>query len=1240
MGNNCPSCGASNQIENKFCGECGKALVADFKSDPLEKKHYTRVGINRFVFQGERRHLTILFTDLIGYSRLMEQADQEDVQALMDNIVRSSVQIIEAYNGHIERIIGDGVLGLFGLPVAHEDDAIRAIKAAREIHATVARINPKSIKLPERLGMRTGINTGLVVTDRMAPINGTYDLSGEAVNIASRLSGIARPNEILVGPETYRQAFGFFDFAVIPAKNTQVKDRPIDAYSVKAEKDRPMAGQRKVNLHSDFIGRHAELNQLIKAMTDLKEGKGAIISIIGEAGTGKSRLLHEFEKKISGKRINWITGYAFAHTQQVPYFPLVGIVRRWLQLEGSVTSEEMATGIAQKVGKLLGPNAEEIPIIQGLIGQEVEETVGMSPEEWRKRLQAAMLNLLSSIARQGPTVFCVEDIHWGDAASFKLLKDIIFKFEQPALLISTTRPHASLFTSHEQEFIAPLYTEIRLNELSPSESENMMESMLNTKALPKDLCHLIRKRAEGNPFYLEEILNALVDSDALTFEDGHWHLHRAFKETDISSTIHGAIASRMDQLDPEDKRILQEAAVIGRAFMYDVLKRVSVYGDVVDSGLYRLERAGLIKPKSLYPEMEFIFRHGLIRDVSYSSLLRRERQRVHERIGRTIENIYQDRLSEFDETLAIHFQKSTATDKATDYLIRSGIKALRRCALDESEQFFKTAMTLLEQRQPSTLDTKKRRLDVVNQWAFVFYYKGLNRELQELLESQQSFLDDLADPVREGFHWAWLGCALWHRHRFTESYNSLVKAYKLGKQANNPYLTGYASTWLSWPCTELGRFEEAIEYSEQAEALFVDGMVQDPYIYFNGLHGKGYAYWHKGDAYRTGRIGERLVKFGKRNGNVRSLVSGHCCLGWRDLVVGDIGSATASFQTAVKISADPWYSQFPKLALCYGAISHGKIEGALPMLEQLIAFSDDNGAEFVGEPAKFFLALTEILKGKVIKGLRVMETLLTQWQADGCRLRIMTCGYVMARVYALLYQGARQTADSPDAPQIRPMADSCIQWFQTCISEAKEMGALAMQGQALMGLGNAYIELGKIDRARQCLTESIDILEKVNASHYLLGARGMLESLRTRTDKVTHQIVNTDMDIVSDINVYSNNIKWFTKINLSQTCQVESVAVLEIQLKILTAFESKVKTFFEPKSPEMMQEINLSVFVTAPAFSIDRQFAPLTIPYNCDSEPVFFGLTPIKIGPQLIEIEIYQECERIGYYTVKTEVIE
>ena len=623
----------------------------------------------------------------------------------------------------------------------------------------------------------------------------------------------------------------------------------------------------------------------------------------------------------------------------------------------------------------------------------------------------------------------------------------------------------------------------------------MLSSMLDTRSLPENLLRLVRNRAEGNPFYLEEILNALVDSGALVFEEENWRINRSFNEADIPSTIHGVIASRMDQLGKTDKRILQEAAVIGRAFLYDILKRISIYGEEVDTSLYRLERAGLIKTRALQPEMEFVFKHALIQEVSYRSLLRRERQRVHERIGRTIEDIYRDRISEFDETLAIHFQKSIATDKAADYLIRSGTKALKRCALDESDQYFKTAKSMLEQEHLATPDIKKRLLDVVNQWAFVFYYKGLNRQLMELLEHQQTMLSGLNDPVREGFHWAWYGCALWHRHRFSEAYESLIRAKRFGETADHPGLIGYASTWLSWPCTELGRFDEAIENSKISEELLTDNRIQDAYLYFNGLFARAYAWWHIGDAERIKKIGNRLIKFGRQHGNVRSMVAGHCCLGWRNLTIGDVDRAINCFDTAVQMSADPWYSQFPKLALCYGAISNGKLDTALPLLDQLVHFSDANGAEFVGEPAKFFKGLASILNGQVSEGLETMESLLAGWRTGGCRLRILTCGYVMGNVYSRLYQGASQTTGDADLPTVLALADNAIRWLEDCSTAAEETGARVIQGQALLEWGKLLCVLNRPDEAATRLRQSFDIFEHTGARHHLQRATEALNEL-------------------------------------------------------------------------------------------------------------------------------------------------
>ncbi len=563
----CPTCGAPNPPDSKYCGDCGVRVTAMKKALPGVSEQLADDPAPGVVRQGERRHLTILFTDLTGYTALSEKYDPEDIQALTVVIQSKVAAIILKYHGYLERVIGDGHIAVFGLPMSHEDDPVRAIKAAREIHQTVAALRPfKSMDDVEPISMHTGINTGLVVTANPHPEDGADQLSGDAVNLASRLSDMAEPDTIIVGPETYRQASGIFDFAVRPPQRVKGKSDVIQAYAVVRAKDRPVTVRRKTGLQSRLVGRRLELSQLREATTWLKQGYGSICAIIGEAGNGKSRLIDEFEAEFANEERNWITGFAYAHTQQIPYYPLLDLVRRWLNPEDIATSEDLKALITDRVGTKLGPDAEEIPIIQGLLGLEVPETEGMRPEIWQKRLTAAITRLMSAIAAEKPTVFCLEDLHWADTAGVDLLRAMLAEFGSPSILLCSYRPQFSLFTSDQSEALGAVYREIRLSELSPSEATDMMESLLDSGLLPLDLVRLIHDRAEGNPFYLEEMVNALIDAGALVFKQDQWQLKRAFLETEVPSTIHGVIASRLDQLSLKARRVLQEASVAGRAF--------------------------------------------------------------------------------------------------------------------------------------------------------------------------------------------------------------------------------------------------------------------------------------------------------------------------------------------------------------------------------------------------------------------------------------------------------------------------------------------------------------------------------------------------------------------------------------------------------------------------------------------------------------------------------------------------
>jgi tetratricopeptide (TPR) repeat protein len=943
--------------------------------------------------------------------------------------------------------------------------------------------------------MHTGINSGLVIIDNLSPRGDEYGISGDTVNLASRLTDMAGPNEILVGQETYKQAYGYFGFDRKPAAHIKGKSEIIRIYAVTKAKPRPITIRRNLGLQAQLIGRKAEFAQLHEAVGRLKNKRGSIFTLIGDAGTGKSRLLYEFEKAYKEEDFQWITGFAYAHTQPIPYYPLINLLRRWYEIEDTHSVEEVRSRIRQVTAELLGDTTDEIPLLENLYGLENEATESMSPEIWQRRLTTTIQRIMSAIAQQKPTIFCMEDLHWADAPAVHMLRNVVTSFRDPAILICTFRPPFSFLAGHQLNAPMPEYREIRLGELSYSEAQDLVESLLNAGTIPMHLQRLIRDRAEGNPFYLEELINALVDAEVLTYHEGTWVLTRDFKETDIPSTIHGVITARLDRLSRPARRVLQEAAVIGRVFLYELLQRVSIYEAQLDEILNELEQSGLISPRSLYPEMEMMFKHALIQEVCYSNLLRSERQRVHERIGRVMESLFADRLNEFYETMAMHFKRGQSLDKAIFYLIRSGNKALRRYALEESQRHFLEAKQLAEMQTPPSVESQELLVDVLNQWAFVYYYRGRFRDLQKLFDTYQPVVEALSDYGRQGMCWAWQGWILWHRGHFEAAYHMMRKAYDMGESANALHVIGHSATWLAWTCTDTGRLDEAIDYGDRAIALYESGQTQDPYIYFNALAGKGYACWHRGERQSTYAIGGRLIAYGHRHANVRSLVLGHTCRGWSHLISGDIDGAKYCFDEAVHVSADPWYARFPKLALSYGFTAAGAVDLAEPLVRELIEFSMANGAEFLGTTARFFHELCQMTAANADEKLRFLDRQLEKWRQTNSWLRFVICGQLMARTLVRLSQVQPETEAAGGRQWNTFALGKAEQWYKICIEKAHDKGAVLLHALSWMGLGECQAVAGRSEDAGHALRQAVGLLEKCEAEHHLTQAHGLLNTI-------------------------------------------------------------------------------------------------------------------------------------------------
>jgi class 3 adenylate cyclase/tetratricopeptide (TPR) repeat protein len=963
----CPQCGIANPPQYKFCGECGQNLSGEVEKKPAETEHKAPEA------EGERKHVTVLFSDLSGYTSMSEKMDPEEVKELMNRIFGRITRVVHNYSGFIEKFAGDAVMAIFGVPRAHEDDPIRAIKAAREIHDLVAELSPAvEKKIGQSLSMHSGINTGLVVTGEVNPDKGTHGVSGDVLNLASRLSDKALPGEILIGQNIYHRAEGYFDVEDLEPIMVKGKAEPVQVYKILAQKNKPVTTRRLSGLRSDLVGRKVELAELSEAVENLKADQGRIFSICGDAGMGKSRLIEEFKATLDLEEIQWIEGHAYAYAQNIPYFPLIDFINRVFHIEegdpADIAKEKLEAGVEH----LVDNPAEVVPYLGGLYALEYPEKEEISPEFWKSRLHEASQTLFSALAKKALTVFFLEDLHWADPSFVELLRQLLLYGRQPAIVLCAYRPSFSLFNSHEMNNLGENFLEIRLQDLSLSDAQDMLESLLETRDIPSDLKRLVQSKAEGNPFYLEELINSLIESEMLVRDNSHWKITRPIAETDISSSIHGLISGRLDRLETGAKRILQEASVIGRAFLYDILQKVTELQDRLALDLNTLERQDLIRTRSFQPDLEYIFKHPLTQEVVYNGLLKKERQEIHEQIASVMEAVFQDRLSEFYETLAFHYARGRSITKAVHYLVKSGEKSLARYSVEEAHQYYQKAYDLLAPKENKSDEDKNILIDILNSWGYVFYYRGDVKYFIELYKVHLGLAESLNDSAKLGMFYVWFGIAIYMAGKMKESYEYLCKALELGEESGDQKVVGYACTWLTWACAELCLFDEGIGYGKRAQKI-AGSFPSDQYLFFKSLAGIGYIGFFTGDKKKILQAAEALLDYGKRTSNNRSLVFGHWIKSWVYFIEGDTDIALSGSKEAVDVASDPFYFQSPKISLGSFYFLCSQYEEAEDTLQSVIDFSEQNDLGQLKDITNLYLAPVLIVTGRMKQGLTILE---------------------------------------------------------------------------------------------------------------------------------------------------------------------------------------------------------------------------------------------------------------------------
>ena len=484
-------------------------------------------------------------------------------------------------------------------------------------------------------------------------------------------------------------------------------------------------------------------------------------------------------------------------------------------------------------------------------------------------------------------VVCFEDLQWADSTFLNFLR-LLIREQAPAIFLCTYRPPFKMFNEGEIRKMGESYREIQLQDLSTDELQEMLASILQTTTVPEDLQRFVQERVGTNPFYLEEMINSLIESGILQPNKDTWRLTGSINKADIPTTVHAVISGRIDRLDEAAKYLLQEASVIGRTVPYEALKSITRQARILDQLLERLEALDLLRRTSPSGQ-KYVFKHGLIQDVVYNSLLKKDRQAMHRRIGLRIEQVMGERLPEFYETLAFHFRHSDLSQrdlsqKAVHYLRESGRKSLQQYAVQESNQYYQRAFKILKQNLEGSEEEKRALIDFINEWAQVFYYRADFTGLTKLFLEHQEMAESLSDKALLGLFYGWLGVTLFCIGKAKDCYTYSLKALELGESAKCSAAIGLAYSNLTWSCAELQLLDQGIEYGRK---VLAQGEDLEPMAYYQSLGGLGLNYLFKGDSKNNLELGRILREFGESHSDLRSTVVGYICTSYAHYAAGD-----------------------------------------------------------------------------------------------------------------------------------------------------------------------------------------------------------------------------------------------------------------------------------------------------------------------------------------------------------------
>ena len=780
----CAKCGRPLSPTAKFCSECAHpaglsaAPPAAQRFDSPESytpKHLAeKILTSKSALEGERKQVTVLFADLKGSMELLADRDPEDARKLLDPVLERMMEAVHRYEGTVNQVMGDGIMALFGAPVAHEDHAVRACYAAHDMQAAMRRYTEETRHAHGiEVQIRVGLNSGQVVVRAIgSDLRMDYTAVGQTTHLAGRMEQLATPGTIRLTADTLRLAEGYIEVKPLGPVPVKGLETPVDVYELVG------AGPRRSRLHAAaargltrFVGREPELEALRHALGRAASSHGQVVAIVGEPGVGKSRLVWEVTH--SHRVHGWLVLQAgsVSYGKATSYLPVVDLLKGYFAIEardGPRAVQEKLTGKLLTLDRALEGH---LPALLSLLDVPTDDAqwAALDPPQRRRRTLDAVKRLLLRESQVQPLLVVFEDLHWIDAETQTLLDGLVESLPAARLL---------LLVNYRPEYqhawgSRTYYTQLRLDPLPTEGAEELLAALLGSHAGLEPLTRMLIARTEGNPFFLEESVRTLVETGALAGERRAYQLARSLPAIQVPATVQAVLAARIDRLSPGDKALLQTASVVGKDVPLGLLQAIAELAeDELYAAIGRLQAAEFLYEAGIFPDLEYTFKHALTHDVTYGSLLQDRRRRLHGQIVEAIERLYPDRLAEHSERLAHHAFRGELWVKAVTYLRQAGAEALGHSANQEALAYFEQALAALT-HLPETRELRERAIDVRLDLRNALFPLAEAGRMEVYLQEAEALARTLDDQRRLG----WVSAYMCSHHLLIGSHATEVETF-------------------------------------------------------------------------------------------------------------------------------------------------------------------------------------------------------------------------------------------------------------------------------------------------------------------------------------------------------------------------------------------------------------------------------------------------------------------------------